>query len=93
MADEVGPDRRFREDLIGLDPDDPEAQAFARHLDRMQRCDPGFTVESSISRVAEFADSSNRAGGLRWLASILIVCLLLLGVLFTAWETLGQVLG
>lgn len=32
-----GRSRQFDDELLGLDPDDPEAQAFAAHLDRMHR--------------------------------------------------------
>ena len=61
MTEDSGTERhpRFDDDLIGLDPDDPEARAFAEHLDRMQRCDPAFTVEGSLRGVAEFADTKN----------------------------------
>ncbi|WP_199431700.1 hypothetical protein [Qaidamihabitans albus] len=95
MADNAGAPHnpRFDEDLVGLDPHDPEAQEFAAHLDRMQRCEPGFTVEASIRRVGEFAESSNRAGGLRWWVAAAVVCLILIGVLVTAWDTLGNVLA
>ncbi|MEU3270838.1 hypothetical protein ABZ639_08315 [Saccharomonospora sp. NPDC006951] len=77
---------RFEDDLVGLDPEDPEAQAFAAHLDRMQRCDPAFTIEGSLRGVADFAEGSNRAGGLRWWVAVLIVCLILTGVVFGAWD-------
>jgi len=89
---ERGRNPRFDDELVGLDPSDPDAQAFAAHLDRMQRCEPAFTVEASISGVGDFADSSNRAGGLRWWTAVLIVALILVGVLFTAWDTIGRVL-
>lgn len=81
-----GPHPRFHEDLVGLDPFDPEARAFAEHLDRMERCGPNFTVEASLSGVADFADSSNRLGGLRWWISVLVVALIILGVLVAAWD-------
>ncbi|HVV10017.1 MAG TPA: hypothetical protein VHD82_12245 [Amycolatopsis sp.] len=77
---------RFDEELLGLDPADPEAQAFAAHLDRMQRCEPGFTVESSLSRVADFADSSNRAGGLRYWVAALVAALIVFGVVVASWD-------
>ena len=57
---------RFDDDLLGLDPDDPEAQAFAAHLDRMQRQGPAYTVEGYLDGVRTFADSVNRAEGGRW---------------------------
>ena len=80
--------RQFDDELVGLDPDDPEAQAFAEHLDRMQRQSPAFTVEGYLEGVRDFADSANRAQGeRRWLA-VLIVVLLLVGVLFVVWESL-----
>ena len=69
--------RRFDDELVGLDPDDPEAQAFAAHLDRMQRQGPAFTVEGYLEGVRTFADSANRAeGGRRWAAVVLVGLLL-----------------
>jgi hypothetical protein len=97
MPDLHDPDRagrasQFDDELLGLDPDDPEAQAFADHLDRMQRDRPGFTVEGYLDGVRDFADSANRAeGGRRW-AAVLVVLLLLLGVAFVVWEALEFVL-
>ncbi|NIJ12665.1 hypothetical protein FHU38_003009 [Saccharomonospora amisosensis] len=93
MTETPGRHPRFDDDLVGLDPDDPEARAFAEHLDRMQRCDPAFTVEASIKGVAEFADGSNRAGGLRWWIAALVVLLIMTGVVVTAWDTLGDLLS
>jgi hypothetical protein len=87
-----GPHPRFHEDLVGLDPFDPEARAFAEHLDRMERCGPNFTVEASLSGVADFADSSNRLGGLRWWISVLVVALIILGVLVAAWDIVSLTL-
>ena len=78
MADPT-PERspRFDDELLGLDPDDPEAQAFAAHLDRMQRQGPAFTVEGYLDGVRTFADSANRAeGGRRWAAVVLVALLL-----------------
>jgi hypothetical protein len=86
MASEPAHQRRFEEDLIGLDPWDPEAQAFAAHLDRMQRCEPAFTIEASLRGVSDFADNSTRAGGPRWFLAALIAALIVLGVLFSAWD-------
>lgn len=83
---------RFEDDLVGLDPDDPEAQDFAAHLDRMQHCEPAFTIESSIRRVGDFAEGSNHVGGLRWLTAVVVVSLILGGVLVTAWDTLGDLM-
>lgn len=97
MPDLHEPDRpgrspRFDDELLGLDPDDPEARAFAEHLDRMQRQRPGFTVEGYLDGVRDFAESANRAqGGRRW-AAVLVVALLLLGVAFVVWEALEFVL-
>jgi hypothetical protein len=85
--------RRFDDELLGLDPDDPEAQAFAAHLDRMQRQRPTFTVEGYLDGVRDFADSANRAeGGRRW-AAVLVVVLLLAVAAYVVWESLMFVLG
>ncbi|NMH96453.1 hypothetical protein [Pseudonocardia acidicola] len=98
MPDPRGPDRparssQFDDELLGLDPDDPEAQAFAAHLDRMQQQHPAFTVEGYLAGVSEFADSANRAeGGRRW-SAVLLVVLLLLGALYVAYNTLLFVLA
>ncbi len=73
-ASPAGRSARFDDELVGLDPEDPEAQAFAAHLDRMQRQRPAFTVEGYLDGVTDFADSANRAqGGRRW-AAVLVVC-------------------
>jgi hypothetical protein len=85
-------ERRFADDLIGLDPADPEARAFAEHLDRMERNRPGFTVEGYLGGVQDFADSANRMGGHRRMTAILLIALILLGVLVAVWDTLGLVL-
>lgn len=85
------PSDRFDDDLVGLDRDDPEAQAFARHLDKMQRNDPGYTVESSIRKVADFAESGSHLGGLRWWFAVLIIGLMLFGVFVTGLGVLGQI--
>lgn len=86
--DRPGRSQRFDDELLGLDPDDPEAQAFAAHLDRMQRQRPAFTVEGYLEGVRDFAESANRAeGGRRW-AAVLVVVLLLLGVAWVVWEAL-----
>ena len=84
--DPVGPQGRFADDLIGLDPADPEVQAFAAHLDRMERTPPSFTVEGSLAGVRDFAESANRTQGPRRAATVLVVGLILLGVAFTLWE-------
>ncbi|MFF0144200.1 MULTISPECIES: hypothetical protein [Amycolatopsis] len=77
---------RFHDDLIGLDPADPEVRAFAAHLDRMERTGPTFTVEACLDQVADFAESSARTGGLRYWISVLFVVLIVLGLLVTAWD-------
>lgn len=91
--DRPGPPGRFAEDLVGLDPDDPEARALAAHLDRMERVRPMFTVEGELSGVRDFAESANRAGGLRRWAAVLVVTLILLGTLFVVYEALEFVLS
>lgn len=79
---------QFDDELVGLDPDDPEAQAFAAHLDDMQRVRPTFTVEGYLDGVRDFADSANRAeGGRRW-AAVLVVGLLLAVAAYLMWESL-----
>ena len=82
---------RFDDELIGLDRDDPEAQAFAAHLDRMQRRHPGFTVEGYLDDVATFADGANRAVGERRWAAVAVVMALLSVVAFLVWESLALV--
>ena len=90
--DRPGRSRQFDDELLGLDPDDPEAQAFAAHLDRMQRERPAFTVEGYLDGVRDFADSANRAeGGRRW-AAVLVVLLLLAVAAYIVWEALLFVL-
>ena len=83
---------RFDDELLGLDPHDPEAQAFAEHLDRMSEERPAYTVEGYLHGVSTFADSANRAeGGRRWAA--VAVCVLLLAVAaWIVWEALTYVL-
>jgi hypothetical protein len=79
---------RFDDELLGLDPDDPDAQAFAAHLDRMQQQRPTFTVEGYLDGVRAFADSANRAeGGRRW-AAVGVVLLLLAVTGYVVWESL-----
>ena len=87
------PSKRFSDDLVGLDADDPEARAFAAHLDRMERVRPMFTVEGELSGVRDFADSANRAGGLRHWAAVLMAFLVVLGVAYAAYTVLEFVLG
>jgi hypothetical protein len=79
------------DELIGLDPDDPETLAFAEHLRRMQTPTSSFTVEGYVRGVGEFANSANRANGHRRLMAIIVVGLILIGVLWAVWQTLGTV--
>lgn len=81
---------RFDDDLVGLDPSDPEALAFAAHLDRIERVEPTFTVEGSLRGVADFAEGSRRASGLRWWVAAGVVVLIIAGVLVAAWDTIGE---
>jgi hypothetical protein len=84
---------RFDDDLVGLDPDDPDAQAFAAHLDRMEQQSPTFTVEGYLDGVRAFADSANRAeGGRRW-AAVLLVALLLTVAGYAVYDALLFVMG
>ena len=94
MADPT-PERspRFDDDLVGLDPDDPEAQAFAEHLDRMSEERPAYTVEGYLHGVSTFADSANRAeGGRRW-AAVALVGLLLAVAAYVVYDALLFVVG
>lgn len=79
------------DELIGLDPEDPETLAFADHLRRMQTPAPSFTVEGYVRGVGEFANSANRAIGHRRLMAVILVTLILVGVAWAAWRTLGEV--
>ena len=94
MADpRSDPSRRFDDELLGLDPDDPDAQAFAAHLDRMQQQRPTFTVEGYLDGVRAFADSANRAqGGRRW-AAVVLVALLLVVAGYVVYDALLFVMG
>ena len=77
------------DELIGLDRDDPEVQAFAAHLERTRNAGrPGFTVEGYLAGMGDFADSANRADGLRRLAAVTVTALLLLGALYAVWQVL-----
>ncbi len=87
------PTPSIEDELIGLDRDDPETRAFAEHLDRMQQLPPAFTVEGSLAGVEAFADSANRAGGLRRLTAVAIVLLILLGVAVSVWFGLGEIVS
>jgi hypothetical protein len=81
----------IEDELIGLDPDDPETRAFAEHLRRMQAPTNSFTVEGYLRGVGEFANSANRANGHRRLMAVILVSLLLLGVIWAAWQTIVEV--
>jgi hypothetical protein len=84
---------QFDDELIGLDPEDPDAQAFAAHLDRMQQQRPTFTVEGYLDGVRAFADSANRAeGGRRW-AAVLLVALLLVVAGYVVYDAFMFVMG
>ncbi|ONI93047.1 hypothetical protein ALI22I_00430 [Saccharothrix sp. ALI-22-I] len=91
-APDERPQGGIDDELIGLDPDDPETRAFAEHLTRMQRQPPGFTIEGSLAGVEQFADSANRAGGLRRLTAVVVVSLILLGAVVSIWYYLGDLL-
>jgi len=82
---------RFDDDLLGLDPADPEVRAFAEHLERQQRVGPSFTVEGYITGMSDFAASANRLGGHRKLMASLLTLLILLGVIVAAWDALVYV--
>ena len=79
------PELRLDDELIGLDRDDPEVQAFSEHLTRVHVGRSSFTVEGYLSGISDFADSVNRTEGLRRVAAVLVVLLILLGVAITIW--------
>lgn len=83
----------IEDELIGLDPDDPETRAFAEHLRRMQAPSNSFTVEGYLRGFGEFANSANRANGHRRLTALILVGLLLLGVVWAVWQTLAEVVN
>ncbi len=89
--------RRLDDELIGLDRDDPEVQAFSEHLTRVHVRRPSFTVEGYLSGISDFADSANRTEGLRRVTAVLVVLLILLGVAITIWGaatfTISTLLG
>jgi hypothetical protein len=87
------PNRRFEDDLVGLDPDDPEALAFASHLDRMERTRSGYTVEGYVGGIADFADSANRLGGHRRLTALILITLILGGVAVAVWDAIVFILS
>lgn len=89
----TGPTGRFADDLIGLDPQDPEVRAFAEHLDRMEKPPQNLTVEGYLDGVTRFADSANRTGGLRRQFTVLVVLLLLLSVGIVVWNAVAFIVG
>lgn len=93
LPEDADDEPRLTDELIGLDPDDPETQAFAQHLDRQHRVRPSYTVEGYLSDVGDFADSANRLGGHHKLMAGILVLLILLGVTITAWDAVVFVLN
>ncbi|MET0133173.1 MAG: hypothetical protein ABW215_06225 [Kibdelosporangium sp.] len=89
--DEPAP-QRFTEDLIGLDPHDPEVREFAAHLDRIERSRAGFTVEGYLGGISDFADSANRLNGHHRLTALIVIALILGGVGVAVWDALVFVL-
>ncbi|MGH3759993.1 hypothetical protein [Actinophytocola sp.] len=90
-ADPLGD--QFDDELLGLDPNDPEARAFAEHLRRQRRVHPSFTVEGYLSDMTDFAASANRLGGHHKLMASILALLILLGVTVAVWDTLGYALS
>lgn len=86
--DEARSSDPFDDELLGLDRDDPEVQAFAAHLTRMHRQRPAFTVEGYLDGVMDFADSANRTNGFRRLVAVVLVALLLAVVASVVWNAL-----
>lgn len=78
----------IRDELIGLDLDDPETRAFAEHLRRMRATHPNYTVEGYLANIGEFTSSANRVVGHRRLTAVIVVGLLLLGVAYAIYEAL-----
>ena len=93
MGDSKDERDQVHEELIGLDPHDPETQAFAQHLDRMKRERPGYTVEGYLEGVQDFADSANRTTGHQRLVAVIVVGMILLGVVLTIWFALGDIIA
>jgi hypothetical protein len=84
---------QFDGELLGLDPDDPEARAFAEHLQRQRRVHPSFTVEGYLTDMTEFAASANRLGGHHRLMAGILALLILLGVSVAVWDALVYALS
>lgn len=91
MANQPEEQDRFNDDLIGLDPLDPEVKEFAAHLDRMEKAHPGYTVEGYLAGVQDFAESANRTTGHRRLTAVLVVGLILLGAVLSVWFALSDI--
>ena len=87
------PSDRFQDDLIGLDPDDPEARAFAEHLDRVQKVRSGYTVEGYLDDMSDFADGANRLGGHYRLMVTILALFILAGFVVAAWDALVYLLS
>lgn len=87
-----GESGRAPDDLDGLDPQDPEVQAFAAHLDRIEHPNSRATVEGMLRGVEDFAQCANRTQGHRRVVVLLVVGLMLVGVVVTVWNALGFVL-
>ncbi|MCE7009724.1 hypothetical protein LWC34_43985 [Kibdelosporangium philippinense] len=85
--------QRFREDLEGLDPHDPEVKAFAAHLDRIETSRSGYTVEGYLGGISDFADSANRLGGHYRMLALLFIGLILIGVGVAVWDSLVFILS
>jgi hypothetical protein len=86
------PSERFDDELIGLDPDDPKARAFAEHLDRVQKVRSGYTVEGYLAGMSDFADGANRLGGHYRLMVTILALLILSGFVIAAWDALVYLL-
>ena len=79
---------QFDDELLGLDPEDPEARAFAEHLRRQRTVHSSYTVEGYLSDMKDFAASANRLGGHRKLMAAILALLILLGVTVAVWDAL-----
>ena len=86
------PSERFHDELLGLDPDDPEARAFAEHLDRVEKVRSGYTVEGYLADMSDFADGANRHGGHYRLMVTILALLILAGFAVAAWDALTYLL-
>lgn len=97
MAVSASPDepasQRYREDLEGLDQQDPEVREFAAHLDRIETSRSGYTVEGYLGGISDFADSANRLGGHYRMLALLFVGLILAGVGVAVWDALVFILS